>query len=151
MADTKVWDRQVTGHKSDRPPWRAWGHVPRDHWSRSQPVLSRGLSALQARCPGRPWPCTHLLAWADFLDRSYFCQGPLVGHNDIGATTMIHQCHAVNQKRKPNFLNEAGRPSGPSVATYLLGRRNLIVAGHEQKQSKRWASLFRRLLCSPCS
>lgn len=55
----------------------------------------------------RRWPHTHLLSRADLLYSSYFCQGPLVGHNDIGATTMIHQCNAVNQKRKPNFLKKA--------------------------------------------
>ena len=36
---------------------------------------------------------TNLLSQVHILYSSYFCQDPLVGHNDSGATTMIHQCN----------------------------------------------------------
>ena len=77
-----------------------------------------------------PQPHTHLLSRVDFLHGSDFGQGPLVGHNDIGATTMIHQCNTVNQKRKPNILRKADGLFSNSLATYLLSYGNCIFAGH---------------------
>lgn len=88
---------------------------------------------------------THLLSRADLLYSSYFCQGPLVGHNDIGATAVIHQCNAVNQKRKPSFL--PGRQTDQAILGYVLTRlqdwdlgrtfeKNNLTVGHHSLRDR---------------